>query len=169
MADDWHVQSLFHFTVNVTDFERSIDFYTKVGFSVLRDNRDVDWPDSVAAGFGMTRAKGRGALLGIGDGPEHTRLDLLQWLDPPYDPAPPGVPIEERVPRIVALRTSDVRAAYRDLKAQGIEFVSEVHSLPGHRCRGRGQLPRPRRPAGRVHPVRPRRPRQQGRNVRRGS
>jgi catechol 2,3-dioxygenase-like lactoylglutathione lyase family enzyme len=130
MADDWHVQSLFHFTVNVTDFERSLDFYTKVGFRVLRDNRDVEWPDSVAAGFGMKRAKGRGALLGIGDGPDHTRLDLLQWLEPAYDPVPGDVPIEERVPRIVALRTSDVRAAYRDLRAQGIEFVSEVHSYP---------------------------------------
>jgi catechol 2,3-dioxygenase-like lactoylglutathione lyase family enzyme len=129
MADDWHVQSLFHFTVNATNFERSLDFYTKVGFRVLRDNRDVDWPDSVAAGFGMKRAKGRGALLGIGDGPEHTRLDLIQWLEPAYDPDP-GVPIDERVPRIVALRTNDVRAAHRDLRAQGIEFVSDVHSYP---------------------------------------
>ena len=131
MADDWHVQSLFHFTVNVTDFERSIDFYTKVGFRVLprqprrrlarlggRRVRDQRRPKAEArcSASAMVRST--------------LRLDLLQWLDPTYDPAPPGVPIEERVPRIVALRTSNVRAAYRDLKAQGIEFVSEVHSYP---------------------------------------
>ncbi len=127
MSTDWHLQSIFHFTVNATDFERSLDFYTTIGFRLLRDNRDVDWPPTVADGFGMRRAKGRGALLGVGDGSEHTRLDLIEWLEPPYDPPPP-VPIEDRVPRIVALRTSDVRAAFEDLSAKGIEFVSEVHS-----------------------------------------
>ena len=45
---DWHVQSIFHFTVNATNFERSLDFYTTIGFKVLRDNRDVIWPPLVA-------------------------------------------------------------------------------------------------------------------------
>jgi glyoxylase I family protein len=125
---EWHLQSIFHFTVNATNFERSLEFYTTIGFRVLRDNRDVAWPPSVAYGFGMNHANGRGALLGIGDGPEHTRLDLLEWLTPPYDPAPAGVAIADRVPRIIALRTTDVRAAHRDLSALGIEFVSEVMS-----------------------------------------
>jgi len=35
----------------------------------LRDNRDVIWGDLVARNFGMPVAQGRGALLGIGDGP----------------------------------------------------------------------------------------------------
>ena len=61
---------MFHFTVEVTDFERSLDFYTTLGFRVLRDNRDVVWPRMVARNFGMSAAQGRGALLGIGDGPE---------------------------------------------------------------------------------------------------
>src|SRR6185503_1103703 len=100
---DWHLQSIFHFTVNATNFERSLDFYTTLGFRVLRDNRNVDWPPSLAVQFGMNQAKGRGALLGIGDGPEHTRLDLLEWLAPPYDPAPAGVAQADRVPRIMAL------------------------------------------------------------------
>ena len=38
---EWEVQSLFHFTVEVTDFERSLDFYTTLGFRVLRDNREL--------------------------------------------------------------------------------------------------------------------------------
>jgi catechol 2,3-dioxygenase-like lactoylglutathione lyase family enzyme len=127
MADEWHIQSLFHFTVNATDFERSLEFYTTIGFKVLRDNTDVEWPQSMATSFGLKRAKGKGALLGIGDGPDHTRLDLLQWFEPEYDPPSPK-PVDERVPRLIALRTHNVAAAYRDLSAKGIQFISEVVS-----------------------------------------
>src|SRR4029079_18466931 len=101
---DWHVQSIFHFTVNATNFERSLEFYTTIGFKVLRDDRDVIWPRMVARNFGMPAAQGRGALLGIGDGELHTRLALSEWLEPALDP-PPDVPIQLREARAIALRT----------------------------------------------------------------
>jgi hypothetical protein len=82
----------------------------------------------VAGNFGMKRAQGRGALLALGAGPEHTRLDLIEWLEPAYDPAP-ALPWSERVPRIIALRTRNLRAAYADLSARGIEFLTEPRSL----------------------------------------
>ena len=122
----WSLQSIFHFTVNATNFERSLDFYTTLGFQVLRDNRDVVWPPLVARNFGMPDAQGRGALLGLGDGPEHTRLDLIEWLVPRL-PAGAGA-AESPVPRIIALRTENVQDAYEDLSARGIEFVSEPAS-----------------------------------------
>lgn len=121
---DWGYEHVFHFTVKATDFERSLDFYTTLGFRVLRDNRDVVWPDYVATQFGMKRAQGKGALLALGEGPEHVRLDLLEWLEPTVDP-PSDAPIAERVPRIIAIRTRNVRAAYADLKSRGIEFLTE--------------------------------------------
>ena len=114
----WQVQSIFHFTVTATNFERSLDFYTALGFRVLRDNRDVIWPEMVGRNLGIPGAQGRGALLGIGDGPEHTRLDLIEWLEPEQ---PPPTDL-----RIIALRTENVQAAYDDLSAQGIPFLSEV-------------------------------------------
>ena len=120
----WSIQSIFHVSVNATNFERSRAFYTTIGFKVLRDNRDVVWPRMVARNFGMPVAQGRGALLGIGDGELHTRLDLIEWLEPTLDP-PPETPVELRVPRVIALRTSNVRAAYAELSARGIEFMSE--------------------------------------------
>jgi glyoxylase I family protein len=120
---EWHIKSIFHFTVNATNFERSLAFYTTLGFTVLRDNRDVIWPPMVARNFGMPEAQGRGALLGIGDGELHTRLDLIEWLEPQLEPEP-DVPREHRVPRIIALRTENVQAAYDDLSRRGIEFVS---------------------------------------------
>jgi catechol 2,3-dioxygenase-like lactoylglutathione lyase family enzyme len=124
----WGIESIFHFTVNCTNFERSIAFYQAIGFKVLRDNRDVIWPDYVAGNFGMTRAQGRGALLAIDSGPLHTRLDLIQWLEPEYDPVP-AKPWSERVPRIIALRTRNVRKAYDDLRAKGIEFITPPRNM----------------------------------------
>ena len=117
-ANAWSVQSIFHFTVTATNFERSLDFYTALGFRVLRDNRDVIWPEMVGRNLGIPGAQGRGALLGIGDGPEHTRLDLIEWLEPEQ---PPPTDL-----RIIALRTENVQAAYDDLSARGIPFLSEV-------------------------------------------
>lgn len=124
----WAIESLFHFTVNATNFERSLAFYQTIGFHLLRDNRDMVWPDYVAGNFGMKKAQGRGALLGIGSGPDHTRLDLIEWLEPAYDP-PPAKPWSERVPRIIALRTRNVRAAYEDLSAKGIEFITPPRNM----------------------------------------
>ncbi len=121
-ASDWGFESIFHFTVSATNFERSLAFYQTLGFQLLRDNRDVIWPAYVAENFGMQQAQGRGALLALGPEPHHTRLDLIEWLAPAYDP-PPARPWSECVPRIIALRTRNVHAAYRDLAAKGIEFV----------------------------------------------
>jgi len=123
-SNPYELQAIFHFTVNATNFERSLAFYTALGFQLLRDNRDVIWPDYVARNFGLRRAQGRGALLALGPEAHHTRLDLIEWLEPPYDPPSPR-PLDERVPRIMALRTRNVRAAVRELSAKGIEFLAE--------------------------------------------
>ncbi|MFI5316535.1 MAG: VOC family protein [Myxococcota bacterium] len=122
MSGDWEVRSIFHFTVNATDFERSLAFYQQLGFKVLRDNRDVVWPSFVAANFGLKRAQGRGALLAIGPEEHHTRLDLIEWLEPKLVDAEAHLPQDERVPRIIALRTRNVRAAYAELRAVGVLF-----------------------------------------------
>ena len=120
----WKLEGVFHFTVEVRDFERSLAFYQTLGFELLRDNRDIVWPDYVATQFGLEKAQGRGALLALGEGPEHVRLDLLEWLEPELPPEP-ATPRSQRVPRIIALRTKGVRAAYADLKTRGIEFLTE--------------------------------------------
>ena len=106
MSGDWAFESIFHFTVSATDFERSLAFYRTLGFQVLRDNRDVVWPDFVAENFGMTRAQGRGALLALGPEPHHVRLDLIEWLEPRWEGPRRDVPVEERVPRIIAIPTA---------------------------------------------------------------
>jgi len=122
-ADDWAVESLFHFVVNATNFERSLEFYQRLGFRVLRENRDVIWPSYVGDNFGMEAAQGRGSLLGLGESEHHTRLDLIEWLEPRWE-NPDDPPSPKRVPRIMALRTRNLRAAYKDLQSQGVEFIA---------------------------------------------
>jgi len=119
---DWKPLSLFHFTLSVASLERSIAFYTTLGFRLLRDNRDVVWPDYVATQFGLARAQGRGALLAIGEEALHTRLDLIQWLEP--EAVFPDGPAATTAPRIVALRVENVRAAYQNLRARGVAFIT---------------------------------------------
>jgi len=120
---DWAVESLFHFVVNATNFERSLEFYQRLGFRVLRDNRDVIWPSYVAENFGLSTAQGRGALLGLGESEHHTRLDLIEWLEPRWE-NPDARPSSRRVPRVMALRVRNLRAAYHDLRRQGVEFIA---------------------------------------------
>jgi catechol 2,3-dioxygenase-like lactoylglutathione lyase family enzyme len=118
---DYALQSVFHFTVSASNFERSLEFYQRLGFLVLRDNRDVVWPQFVADNFGMERAQGRGALLALEDEASQVRIDLLEWIEPRET---------ERIggpPRIVALRTKNVVAAYEALTARGIEFIREPY------------------------------------------
>ena len=74
-GDDWGYHGIFHFTVEASNFERSLAFYQTLGFKLLRDNRDIVWPDYVATQFGLRRAQGRGALLALGEEEHHTRLD----------------------------------------------------------------------------------------------
>ena len=123
-SEDWSVESLFHFVVNATNFERSLEFYTRLGFRVLRDNRDVVWPSYVGDNFGLKIAQGRGALLALGESEHHTRLDLIEWLEPLWE-NPDAVPSPDRVPRVMALRMRNLRGAYHDLKRQGVEFIAE--------------------------------------------
>ncbi len=125
-GSDWHLQSVFHFVVNASNLERSLEFYQTLGFTILSDRRDVIWPDFVATNFGVRAAQGRGCLLGLGDDylPVQTRIDLVQWLAPLLHDDTAGLALEDRVPRIMALRTHNVAAAYENLRAKGIEFTA---------------------------------------------
>lgn len=123
MSRNWEVQSLFHFVLNVSNLERSLEFYQRLGFRVLRDNRDIVWPPMVAENFGMRVAQGRGALLALGESADHTRLDLIEWLEPRWGGLEKSTSEREVIPRVIALRTRNVRAAYAELSAEGVEFI----------------------------------------------
>lgn len=125
MTANWTLQHLYHTVINVRDLDESVAFYRLLGFEVLNDRRNVEWPDFVAGIFGMRRAKGRGVLMVLPSDPDGPMIDLIQWLEPKarFD----AIPVADGdVPRIIAFRTKGVHAAYAALKAKGVRFTREV-------------------------------------------
>ena len=51
----------------------------------------------------------------------HTRLDLIEWLDPVLPE--PIIPVEERVPQLIALLTVNAVVAAEELARQGVKFI----------------------------------------------
>ena len=84
---------------------------------------------------------------GLGDGPDHTRLDLIQWLEP--EPAPPSDgPRELRVPRVIALR--DEAEARLEEMLDGVTIERLVSDEVARQRHFAAVLPRS--PATRGHP-----------------
>ena len=119
---DWHARSIFHFILPCTNVERSMAFYARFGFEVIKDNRDVVWPDFVGSNFNMVSgAQGRAVQLVLPDDDAlQTRIDLIEWSKPRWHNENDGRPLAERIPRVMALLTANIQAAYDDLVAQGL-------------------------------------------------
>ncbi len=122
---EWALEHFYHTVINVRDLDESVAFYELLGFAVLNDRRNVEWPDFVATIFGMKRAKGRGVLMNLPADPDGPMLDLIHWVEP--HAAFAAVPVADGVvPRILAFRTKNVHAAYAALKAKGVRFTREM-------------------------------------------
>lgn len=121
----WSVDSLYHTVLNVTDLDRSIAFYERLGFRVLDDRRHVRWPDFVATNFGMRIAQGQGVLMVLKADENGPMLDLIRWLEPKSDGQDQTVPKDMRIPRILAYRATNVRVLYDELRAEGFEFTND--------------------------------------------
>ena len=117
MERSWSIERMYHTVVNATDLDKSVAFYKALGFEVLNDRRDIKWPDFVAGVFGLKRAQGRGVLMNLPSDPSGPMMDVLEWTEPKSVPIPAD---GHHVPRIIAFRVKNVRAAYEDLKSRGI-------------------------------------------------
>lgn len=124
---DWELTRFYHTVVNCRDLDESVAFYELLGFKVLNDRRNVDWPQFVSGIFGLTRAKGRGVLMVLPEDPDGPMVDLIQWLEPAADfPDPAKAP--QTVPRIIAFRTRNVQRAYETLQAAGVAFTQAPYT-----------------------------------------
>jgi glyoxylase I family protein len=127
--NDWALTSLYHTVINCRDLDESIGFYRRLGFEVLDDRRNVEWPQFVATLFGLARAQGRGVLMVLPQDPDGPMLDLIEWVTPKAA-FPDQAASAQTVPRIIAFRTRNLPRAKVDLTAAGVPFVSELHE-PG--------------------------------------
>jgi catechol 2,3-dioxygenase-like lactoylglutathione lyase family enzyme len=123
MGEAWRLRHFYHTIVNARDIGESVRFYEMLGFVIVSDRRDAVWPDGSGASFALVpNPKGRGVLMILPSDPEGPMLDLIEWQVPRADfpePAP------TRIPRVLAFRTENVRAAHVALKAKGVRFTTE--------------------------------------------
>lgn len=125
------VKGIFHVNVNVTDFERSLKFYERLGFRIVRDLGEGG-TEHLERGLGFEKPVGRAALLMIGDDKYATRLDLIEWKHPPTEGRPYPHLYHAGINRL-ALWTDTLHETYAQLKAEGVRFISEpqVMTEPG--------------------------------------
>ena len=99
-----------------------MEFYERFGFQVVKDNREIEWPNFVGENFNMrSGAQGRAVQLVLADGHDlQTRIDLIEWTEPRWQNENDGRSREECIPRIMALLTSNVGEAYRALCRDGL-------------------------------------------------
>jgi catechol 2,3-dioxygenase-like lactoylglutathione lyase family enzyme len=118
----WKARSIFHFILPCTNVERSMAFYAHFGFAVIKDNREVHWPDFVGENFNMVSgAQGRAVQLVLPhDDAYQTRIDLIEWVRPRWTDENEGRSLEERIPRVMALLTENIAAAAKDLESRGL-------------------------------------------------
>ena len=118
------IQSIFHININCTNFERSFEFYRKLGFKMIRDLGEGALR-KINPGLRLPiEARARAVLMILGDDPRSTRIDLIEWKDPRTEGRAYPNLLHAGMARI-ALRTKTLREDYAALKAQGIEFWGE--------------------------------------------
>jgi catechol 2,3-dioxygenase-like lactoylglutathione lyase family enzyme len=115
------IKRIYHVNVNVTDIERSIVFYQKFGFKVSK-RAETNNPGLQRA-MATKSARVRWAHLHIGEDPNLTRIDLVQWLDGPKK-APPRKSLDEPGIGRFSLITDDIFKEYDRLKGEGVQFLS---------------------------------------------
>ena len=119
-----HIVGLGPVHINVSDFERSRAWYEMLGYRVSVERPATDSP-AVARALGFEHPfRVRGALMThIEDG---SQIELTQWLEP-FDPrAPHPIPVNHLGIHRIAFATTDIEGDVALLRAQGVEFVSEI-------------------------------------------
>ena len=119
--------NIFHIgqvNVNVSDFEASRAFYQMLGFTGSIPLAETDSLE-VAQAMGLDQEyQIEGELIIFpGDG---SAIELVQWIDP-VDLSPPyALPVNHFGINRLAYSTTDLAADVEALKAQGVEFLSEI-------------------------------------------
>jgi len=122
----WKIERLYHTIVNAKDLDETIAFYKTLGFEVLHDRRHMEWPDFVGIMFGIGPARAKGVLMNLPSDPYGPMLDIVQWVDP--EALFPGT--AGPIPRVIAFKIANLAEAYKELKAKGVPFTTEMNE-PG--------------------------------------
>jgi catechol 2,3-dioxygenase-like lactoylglutathione lyase family enzyme len=124
------IKDVFHVNVNCTDLERSRAFYELVGFKAVVE-LGVGGSADMLRGLGLPEgSKAKAVLMMLEpDKPRGTRIDLIEWIDPPTKGTPAPDLAHAGAVRI-ALWTIGIDEEYQRLRDKGVEFLSEPVPMP---------------------------------------
>ena len=117
------LQRLFHLAVNSTDLDRSVAFYTRLGFQVVADRTVQN--EKVKEAFAVPSGNLRFVHLRLGDDANATLLDIVQWFEPDTAPSTGAPQQHQRGITRFAVLTEDTDRVYRELSADGVEFLTK--------------------------------------------
>ena len=123
------IKRLEHVALSVSDMEGSLAFYRDLlGMRVIRDLEPGIGGKKLGAVVGMPSCRARIVHLDLGG----TMLELFQYLDPIGKPLSLAHKQADIGFMHIGFSSDDIRADYRRLEAEGIEFISEpVEFRPG--------------------------------------
>jgi catechol 2,3-dioxygenase-like lactoylglutathione lyase family enzyme len=129
MSSQWRLKHFYHTIINAKRIDETVAFYEMLGFVIISDRRDADWPKGGGVSFGLVpNTKGRGVLMVLPDDPDGPMMDIIEWIEPKAQFAEPS---PMTIPRVIAFRTQNVRQAHVELKAKGVVFTTdEPTSIP---------------------------------------
>jgi len=114
---------LFHIAVNSTDLDRSVAFYQRLGFEVMADRTVKN--DKVMEAFAVPTGDLRFVHLRLGGADDATLLDIVQWGGPGTANGVTTPPQHQRGITRFAVLTDDTERVYRELRGDGVEFLTE--------------------------------------------
>lgn len=116
------MRRFWHVGLNVTDMDRTIEFYRLVGFEVVQDKELED--ANLARAFMIEEgSKLRFAHMRLNNSPDEAMLDIIEWRDVPVtrersiaDTVNPGL-------CRFSILTDDIQGEYDRLSDAGVKFL----------------------------------------------
>ena len=127
---DGLVSHLIHTCIVCSDFDRSLDFYTRVLGASIGGRVSAGEAAPLSAAMGApARRRWRGAMLYWGDRGRTSYVDLIAYDEGgDEDPPRPRRPIDPGFSRL-CLRCTDIEAAAAHLRANDVTLVSDPVDL----------------------------------------
>jgi catechol 2,3-dioxygenase-like lactoylglutathione lyase family enzyme len=108
--------------VNVSDFERSREFYKMLGFKIGTPLAETESPEvAKAMGFDSPFVVKGELIRGHG-----TEIELVQWVEPFNPCSPYPMPVNHIGIHRMAYITTDLSGDVAKLKAEGVKFISDI-------------------------------------------
>ncbi|MEM7097717.1 MAG: VOC family protein [Pseudomonadota bacterium] len=135
-SDDIGLLARIHFATHTPDFDRSREFYRKLGYTQGVTGFPLTNTHAMARALGMfdlcQYELAKGEVMALPGAPNPSSIDLLQFKTP-FNPDPPYELPNHLGAAYAALATADFDRDVATLVMMGTELLSEPHGEVGHR------------------------------------